>query len=815
VTPEPVANGIQVRFGWDRLVPAAVVQRGDLVWIVFGERRLADHTAITPVFQPWLARVEQSDAANATVLRYRIRTGAHVGMARDGTVWTLTIKDTPIVPRNGLTLASRRDPIAGSQRFIPASGVGPPITLADNELGDTLVIAPISDNSAGVFETREFPDGTLLATAQGVVLAPIGPRTSLVQSATGVVLLSATSTDAEPGVASTTGALAGSTPQRFLDLAAWRQADRGRFRDVRADLLHALSMAPEPARQARRWELARFLLGHGFAPDAMGVLQRMAKVEPTLINQPHFRAARGFAALQMRRLDLASDDLGQLSLDVSPEIWLVRARLYEQLQRPQEALQAYARGADIIGTLDPAARADVQLAAIRAGLETGDLALAARELEQFPADAALAQRAEAEYLRGRLAQLQGKPGLATARFNAVQALGDRRANAQARLALVRADLATKTITPNQAIERMEQLRFAWRGDAHEQGLLFDLARLQLAQKQYRPALETLRTGTSYFRPSEQTRAMAALMDETYRTLFLTGAADALEPVQAVALFYDFRELTPLGADGDAMIRRLTERLVEVGLFDRAAGLLEHQVRYRLQGPAQAQVAARLAMIHMLANQPMKAVLAMRATRSVVVPNDVQMMRDQIEARALIDLERVDEAEALIDGDTSRVADLLRLDITWRAKDWPELIAVANRLLQPRSSDTAALSPDDVRTAMRQALAASLINDSATTTRLRTAFADRLAGSPYASAFSLLVSGGQMTPAQVDALSKTLQELDKLDSFMLAYRQAFQRIPEPVSAAAPTAPPLPGGAPVVSAGAAQRSAAAPPPPPPAG
>jgi hypothetical protein len=41
---------------------------------------------------------------------------------------------------------------------------------------------------------------------------------------------------------------------------------------------------------------------------------------------------------------------------------------------------------------------------------------------------------------------------------------------------------------------------------------------------------------------------------TFDSLFLGGKGEALPPVEALGLFYDFRELTPMGRRGDEMIR---------------------------------------------------------------------------------------------------------------------------------------------------------------------------------------------------------------------------------------------------------------------
>ena len=49
------------------------------------------------------------------------------------------------------------------------------------------------------------------------------------------------------------------------------------------------------------------------------------------------------------------------------------------------------------------------------------------------------------------------------------------------------------------------------------------------------------------------------------------------------MFYEFRELTPIGRRGDEMIRRLADRLVAVDLLDQASELLQYQIDQRLEG----------------------------------------------------------------------------------------------------------------------------------------------------------------------------------------------------------------------------------------
>ena len=98
---------------------------------------------------------------------------------------------------------------------------------------------------------------------------------------------------------------------------------------------------------------------------------------------------------------------------------------------------------------------------------------------------------------------------------------------------------------------------------------------------------------------------------TFDSLFLGGKADALPPIEALGLFYDYRDLTPIGRRGDEMIRKLADRLVSVDLLDQAAELLQHQVDHRLQGSARAQVATRLAVIYLMNHKPERAIATLQ------------------------------------------------------------------------------------------------------------------------------------------------------------------------------------------------------------
>ena len=67
---------------------------------------------------------------------------------------------------------------------------------------------------------------------------------------------------------------------------------------------------------------------------------------------------------------------------------------------------------------------------------------------------------------------------------------------RARLALLDVAVAEKSITANVAIEKLERLRFAWRGDQIELALLQRLGDLYLIQGRYRDSLRAFRQATA-------------------------------------------------------------------------------------------------------------------------------------------------------------------------------------------------------------------------------------------------------------------------------------------------------------------------------
>jgi hypothetical protein len=234
-------------------------------------------------------------------------------------------------------------------------------------------------------------------------------------------------------------------------------------------------------------------------------------------------------------------------------------------------------------------------------------------------------------------------------------------------------------------------------------------------------------------------------------------------IDALSLFYDFKELTPIGRHGDEMIRRLTDRLVSVDLLDQATELLQHQVDHRLQGAARAQVATRLAVIYLMNHKPDRALAALTTTRSPELPTEVRTQRQLIEARALSDIGRHDVALDVIGNLETREAIRLRSDVLWAAKRWRESAEQIELLYGDRWRDWRPLNEVERSDLLRAAMGYALDDDKLSMDRFAGKYAAKMAGGPDRRAFEVLTAPHGADTTEFRELSRAVAAVDTLDA----------------------------------------------------
>ena len=367
---------------------------------------------------------------------------------------------------------------------------------------------------------------------------------------------------------------------------------------------------------------------------------------------------------------------------------------------------------------------------------------------------------------------------------------DRPAAAQGRLREIVLENARGDLVRSDAIADLETLTTIWRGDETEIEGLQLLARLYTDEGRHREAFRIMRTALTAYPNADMTRRIQDEAAATFDSVFLGDKGDALPAIEALALFYDFRELTPIGRRGDEMIRRLADRLVGVDLLEQAATLLQYQVEHRLQGAARAQVGTRLAVIYLMGRKPDRALGVLRTTRIAELNNDSRNQRLLLEARALSNLGRHDVALEVVAGLSGQETTRLRSDILWAGKHWGEAAEQIEVLYGDRWQEAEPFGENERTDILRAAIGYAMGEDGIGLQRIRERYAGKLGDGADRRAFEVVTAPIESSGTEFRAVAHSIAAIDTLDSFLRDLRARYPEAAPPPSAQpqVPAAPP---------------------------
>lgn len=784
--PEVVAVDLAVAddvltldFDWRRPTPAAVFRRGDAVWIVFEASARLDLDQSASGLGP-ARSIRWVRGENFTAVRVEAPTSVQPSARLQGGRWIVTLGAAAPAPESPVTLA--RDDDSGPTTLTAAvPGATRVLWIQDPTVGDRIGVITAAGPSKGLPRERRLVDLTLLPTAQGLALVPAVEDLSvvvagdLVRIARPDGLTLSAPTDELERAETHVGPRAAAMPA--LILSEWASVGEGgfsaRYRQLQSAAAHE-AMAGDNAPVEARLALARFLVGSGLHYEAIGVLNALIQTHPQMGGEAEVRGLRGAARAAIGRLAEGQADFasGPLAQDPSAAVW--RGYIAARQGQWDVARAAFAEGRSAVDGFPPEWRARFAAAHAEAALRLEDKD-GARALIEYALSQDVGPRDQlaVRLIQARLFEAQGDAARAGRLYQAVARAPFDDVAVPASLHAARLELAAGQLTPVQAIERMEPLRWRWRGDASELEVIRTLGGVYLQQGLYREALEVLRGAGNRLPNLPQSAELQEDLSDAFRSLFLEGAADGLQPIQAVALFEDFRDLTPPGAEGDDMVRRLSRRLVDLDLLDRAAALLEYQVENRLDGVAAASVATDAASIRLMNREPQRALEDIWSSRTTLLPTALQAERRALEARALMMLGRYDHALEVLGSDTTPEASAVRADVFWKQQRWTEAAGLYEASLGARwESEPDRLSADEETRVIRAGIGYSLGHDTAALARIGDRFRPFLAGARNPDAMRLALAGPQDLTGLRDA-QRLAQSIDTFAGWVAQARAAFR------------------------------------------
>jgi len=459
----PRVGATRVRADWAR-GPAALYRRDGAVWFVvpgqappgFPQRLLRDATAVES------AEFVRNDGELA-ILRMTLRPPLRALARRPDGAWRIRLAPEPVGPSAPLDVQHE-----DGRLKVPVADPGEVVTLDDPGTGGDLHLVPLPGGGQGVPLTQDFPTVTILRTAVGVAVVPKSEDVTVATTERAVLIGGTNGSDLNLSETAHDTTEASRLPQphgqRLLELAAWRRPGSG-YAQARQDLESALASAAPAEEHLARLDLARFYFAHGFGVESLGALDNYAEGAEQRDRDPQVRLMRGASRVLADDWRAAGRTLAHPALDSVAEALPWRGAFANAAGAHRLAAEAFHAADPLIDAYPKPVQlqlrlwsAESRLALGQTEAATGELD-AARNLDPSPAD-----EAAIAYLTGRKQLVNGEVEAAEATWREVAEGPHARSRGRARFVMVERDLAAGRIDVPEAIDRLEKLRFAWRGD---------------------------------------------------------------------------------------------------------------------------------------------------------------------------------------------------------------------------------------------------------------------------------------------------------------------------------------------------------------
>ncbi|HWK43279.1 MAG TPA: hypothetical protein VNT30_01060 [Stellaceae bacterium] len=777
VLPIDGGAGVSLRFEWNDPVAAAVFRRKGKLWIAFDAPAKPVIDPLSPAARAVLSTILPIDQSAATLLRLEAAAGVNPSVRRSGTVWIIDLRVQPLKPDAPIEPKIGPGTPATAVSF-PALDPSSPISVIDPDVGDTLFIVTLPQLGQGIDADLGFVDFETLASVQGLAFRPnselvtIRSRPRFVEVTAAGGLTVSPPGDRNPTLASMTGTAPSvdKGPPRLFAFDAWRGPAGVDFSKQRQTLQQAVVDVPAADRGPARLALARFYFANGMGPEALGVLHAIEHDTPALATTADFHAMRGASELLVGDRDAAQTDLADAALDNDRDASLWRGAVALAKGDFPAAAKNFADGNSALATYPKPVRHRLTLDAAEASLQAGDIKVVEPLLASVLREAPMAgDLARARYLEGLRLEKAGDHDRAVKTWAEVSASDDGPSRARSTYASILDRLASGKLDRVDAIDQLQRLRFAWRGDDFEVTVLRKLAQLQVDDSDYRGGFRSFRTLLETYPDQAPAKGAAEEMQADFVGLFLGKSAENVAPLKALAVYDEFRELMPADERGQEITRKLIDRLVSVDLLDRAATLLDDQARNHLQGLEQARVAARLALVRLLDHKPDDALKALDIPVIQDLGPDLNRQRRELRARALAELGRTDDALKLLVGDASVDADRLRSDIYWHTQNWAAAAVLLQTSVKVLLAD-GTLDPESEKAVLNAATALALADDRAGLETWRQKYSAIMDKTPDRDAFRVVAGDPGDDVVSFRNLASKVAQVGELQSFMTAYRQ---------------------------------------------
>lgn len=578
--------------------------------------------------------------------------------------------------------------------------------------------------------------------------------------------------------------------KRIFDFDRWMMGGIQALQDNQGMVMRGLADKEKSAMVEDIITLAKLNIANDRGPEAAGFLHLAAMELPPILESPEYIALRGAAYGLAGKCAFSLRDFSHEKLKDYGEADYWRTYALACLEDWNQAQMIMPNDFSVVISYPKELQEKIALklaeVALRnADIETAEGLLSILEIERNKLRKSTL--AGLDYLKGEAARQNGD-------FEGAKLLWQPLAHprsyddlyrVKAGLAMTLLEWQKGDIEINRAINRLEGLRYAWRGDELESKVNFTLGQLYLRDRQYLKGLGILRDAAAMRPETRIGQEIAAYMKRYFYELLMMD--EELSPLDAAAVYEEFIELTPPGDKGNKVVQKLAERLAEADLLERSAALLQHQVDFRLQGSERAAVSFRLATIYLLDKKPKEAMIALNEANVFYVTDASEEAAEKrhaialLKARALSQLGRADEAIARLNTfDPAPDVNRLRADLAWRAGMWDEAaVALQDLIFDQALNAEKLLTEDQAHLILNRAVALNLSGNRVGLANIRERYGAAMKKTARGRMFDVVTRPRSAALfADKETITGLVAEVDIFQDFLKSYRLEDIDVPRP-------------------------------------
>lgn len=746
-------------------VGAAIFVRGGYVTILFDRKLTGDSLLLSP---PPRLELEPLVLPRNTGFRIAVPEGVGVRSTRKGTAWEVYLTTASTPPALSTGFIAQPEFALGARLLVSTPDPPPPVFFPDPVVGDDLIVLPLRE--PGAFSIgRQLADFNVIPAAQGLVIKPWHNRVVARVVPDGVEITAEGGLKLSPpedtGVVSPGGQTGEKAYKPLFDFEHWRGRAGNSFTQTRQALMQTVIDVKEDERILARLDLARFYFAQGDGREALAILAVIQKSLPEIESQPDFLAVRGGAYVLAGNAQAALDDLNNPALAGQPEVILWKAVASANLRDWPAAFDGFNTSWTMLSDYIEPFRSRFSILAMESAVATGHDDKVAQWIAEFEKRGYVSAVEPALlYLKGVMFSKGGRADMAEKMWRRVVKGGDRLYKIRAELALIDLGVATKSLTPKQAVDRLEGLRFAWRSDDLELDILTRLGWFYMDTKDFRKGFEVLTEALRLFPQAPTATRLRADMTRTFHDLYMTDLGKTLSPIDALTLFTEYKELLPSGEDGNDVRKNLAERLIDIDLLDPASKLLKDIIKNSTKPEERVKISTRLAAVSLLDHKAADALkyLDQSEDEAKLMGPTVVADRQLLRVRALSELGKYDDAIKAFPEQNSKAAMLLRADIAMRARKWSDASQALMVLIGPPAQDGVPFSEEKAGWLVNAAMCSAQSGDTGALDRLAIDYGKAMEKTSKANIFHILTQPEKLS--QIKDLRTAQSKLGEVDMF---------------------------------------------------